>query len=306
MIQTLLTLAVVAIILAQLYMYWHTSRKEGFIINEAVAKSKMHVSGIDTFSLLDGSGGLDTGIIYSPDDTSTNPSAYCDDEDDPRDLPWIASWSAADRFARQGHNCAIKYTKEGPDGTTIITTSKSCESGMPHTRAGNRIIIPDSIPDPLQAEIIAHELVHIYQRRYPDAWIKFYKNNWSFDFPASPPVGMPASVKEARRSNPDTFTLPWPRWRNRYWPVPVYTDPQFPSLRGAITVWWDAEDSKVMTDPPGGWTAFFGRPTQDEHPHEIAAVLIVAVDTATEAGRRLMSWWRSEGAIIKAPRNSIS
>lgn len=225
-------------------------------------------------------------------------------DDDPRDLPWIASWSAADTFCRQGHNCAMKYIKEGSDGITIITTSKSCEAGMPHTRAGDRIIIPDSIPEPLRADVIAHELIHIYQRREPDPWADFYRRNWSFALHKEPPASMPAAVREARRGNPDTFEVPWSCWLGRYWPVPVYTNPQTPALRDAVTVWWDEWQQKVLTEAPANWIAFFGRPSQNEHPHEMAAVMIVVGDTTTEAGRRLMNWWRTVGATTLTTRNS--
>jgi len=237
-------------------------------------------------------------------DLKPNDQNDVETDDDPRDLPWIASWSAADRFARQGHNCAVKYTTKGQDGTTIITTSKSCEAGMPHTRAGNRIIIPDSIPEPLRDEIIEHELVHVYQRRFPEPWATFYRRNWSFVLHKAPPASMPASVREARRANPDTFELPWPCWKERIWPVPVYTNPKTPSLREARTVWWDDQQRKLLLEPPAEWTAFFGSQSQDEHPHEMAAVMIVGGDNASEAGRRLMNWWRTGGRLTKSSRYS--
>jgi len=232
--------------------------------------------------------------------------AYTDD--DPLDLPWIASWSIADRYARRGQNCAVIYTEEGPDNTTIMTVSKSCESEMPHTRAGDRIAIPDTLLGVFKAEVLAHELVHIYQSRYPDVWAAFYQGQWGFVFHDRPPPAMPASVTEARRSNPDTWNPssggPWTTWQGRYWPVPVYTNPKMPTLKAAVTIWWDDWTREVLTVPPPGWTAFFGSPAQDEHPHEISAVMIVGQDTQTEAGRRLMSWWHSKTPIFK-PRNKF-
>ena len=212
-------------------------------------------------------------------------------EDDPRDLPWIASWTQADRFARQGHNCSIKHIQKGRDNVSIITTSKSCEGGMPHTRTGDRILIPDSIPDPLRAEIIAHEYIHIYQTRNPTDWSDFYHRSWSFELFSASPTGMPTSIIGAKRSNPDTFTVPWSCWMGRYWPVAVYTDPQNPTLRNSKTIWWDQWKNAILTEPPQSWTDFFGNPSQNEHPHEIAAVLIVSNDTSVEAGRRLNNWW---------------
>jgi hypothetical protein len=215
-------------------------------------------------------------------------------EDDPRDIPWIASWSAADRAARQGQNCTPTYTESGPDGTHILTTSKSCESGMPHTRIGDRIIIPDSVLLTDRHDTIRHEMIHIYQRRHARKWLDFYRRAWAFECQATPPAGMPKDIQYARRSNPDTWDPemggPWACWKGRYWPVAVYTDPQQPSLRSAKTIWWDSQEHTVLTAPPSVWTAFFGHPAQNEHPHEIAATLLVAEDTSSEAGRRIMNW----------------
>ena len=220
------------------------------------------------------------------------------EEDDARDIPWIASWSRADRRARDGQNCDVKYIRNLEDGITLVTVSKSCEAGMPHTLAGDRIIMSDSIPVADQGPIIEHERIHIYQRRKPEVWAKFYKLAWAFTLHKTPPTNMPTSVREQRRSNPDTFEVPWPCWKERYWPVPVYKDPENPQLRAANTVWWDEQDRETLTQPPPGWSVFFGRPSQDEHPHELAAVMIADKDTASEAGRRIMDWWHSKKQIF--------
>ena len=228
-------------------------------------------------------------------------------DDDPRDLPWIASWSAADRAARHGQICVPTYTEDGPYGTTIQTVSKTCEAGMAHTRVGDRIIIPDSIPIPYRDQTIHHELIHIHQRRHTDAWRTFYRRAWSFQFAEAPPADMPNAVKGARRSNPDTWDPatggPWPVWKGRYWPVPIYTDSQTPHLREANTVWWDAWRREVLAYPPAEWSAFFGTPNQQEHPHELAAVYLTAEDRTSEAGRRVGDWWESTGSLLwsKAP-----
>jgi hypothetical protein len=312
MIQTILLMAIIGLTVAHLYVLFQTSRQtEEFenpteTYNELENPSPYHPLDPDPRAQELSPVNRERVVATPYRDLKPDSQEDLESDDDPLDLPWIASWTAADRFARQGHNCAVKYIKGGPDGTTIVTTSKSCEAGMPHTRAGNRIIIPDSIPEPLRAEIIAHELVHIYQRRYPDKWEKFYERNWSFILRATPPPSMPKSVVLARRSNPDTFGKPWACWMERYWPVPVYTDPQTPSLREAITIWWDERDSTVLKTPPAAWKTFFGEPSQDEHPNEIAAVMIVSGDTWTEAGRRLLNWWKSDGALIKSSRNSTS
>jgi len=213
-----------------------------------------------------------------------------DGEDDPRDLPWIASWSTADKAARRGQNCSVKFTDKGVNGTTIITTSKSCEAGLPHTRAGDRIIIPDSVPEALRAEILEHEMYHILQKREPQKWTKFYKQSWDFELFKEPPVGIPDHLIKARRGNPDTWQAPWCCWRSRYWSLTIYTDMTAPSLLKARTVWWDAWTSKSLDSEPEEWLEFFGSLSQPEHPHEISAVLLVSKDRTHEAGRRLENW----------------
>jgi len=336
MIQTVLVLVIVGLAVAQVYVWLWPRTEEGFEYvkreidpaamrdgiydpddaRATVLRRKVGGHGLDSAGLAE----LENPNPYHPSPDGREipqslahtllpattylnlvPGSQTDEytEDDPLDLPWIASWSVADRYARRNQNCAVKYTEAGVDGTTIMTVSKSCESEMPHTRAGDRIAIPDTVLDAFKADIIAHELVHIYQKRFPQIWREFYQTQWGFESRAGPAPSMPASVTEARRSNPDTWLEPWTVWKGRWWPLAVYTNPKAPSLREATTIWWDDEDRRVLTRPPPGWTAFFGRPSQDEHPHEMSAVMIVASDTTSEAGRRLMSWWRSKTPIFK-------
>jgi hypothetical protein len=138
-----------------------------------------------------------------------------ENEDDPRDIPWVASWSDTDRRARKGHNCAKTYEEIGPENTMIYTTGKSCEDGLPHTRVGDRIIIPDSILPTDRERIIRHELVHIHQRRHPILWETFYRRAWSFSLQTDPPTDIPSNILLSRRGNPDTFEKPWACWMNR-------------------------------------------------------------------------------------------
>jgi hypothetical protein len=318
MIQTLLVMIIVGLLVARLVTAIYQKQQEGFRNFLGTVSQLGYAGGDDLADITD----LEKPKPFRPMDNADIASAangypatpyldYKEDgvvesdeeaEDDPRDLPWIATWSAADHFARKGQNCAVKYENDGPDGTMVVVTSKSCEAGMPHTRAGDRIFIPDSIPQPLYTEIMAHELVHIYQRRYQEEWAAFYQKHWAFVFHKHPPIAMPVSMKEARRSNPDTYYTGWPCWKGRFWPAPVYVDPQAPRLRQAITVWWDEWKNSVVKVAPDEWRAFFGQQPQDEHPHELAAVMIAAEDTTTEAGRRLMSWWRTEGTLMRARR----
>lgn len=297
MIQSVLVIAVIGLAIAHLYIFL-SRRLEGFK-GDPLEKPEPYNPA--------NQGAAETDAEGMPVTPYINIDANGQDiyeEDNPLDLPWIASWSVADRAARRGNSCAPLYTEEGPDGTTIEIVSKSCEGEMPHTKEGDRIVMPDTLSDALRAEVLAHELVHIYQRRYPAAWADFYKRDWAFTFYQEPPAAMPPSVWQARRSNPDTWTLPYPVWMNRWWPVAVYTNPQMPTLRASKTVWWDNQESRVLTEPPEEWTAFFGYQTQDEHPHELAAVMIVRTDTASEAGRRLMAWWRTDGLLARNNRSA--
>lgn len=229
--------------------------------------------------------------------SAIHPSAMDDVDDDPQDVPWIASWSPADHAARRGQNCLPSYREAGPDGTMILTVSKSCEAGMAHTRDGDRVIIPDSIPLALREPTLRHEMVHIDQRRHPDDWTTFYRRNWAFRIEREPPTEIPDIIRANRRANPDTWTAPWACWMDRYWVTAVYDNPDAPDLRSASTVWWDSWRREIRLTPPEAWTAFFGQPSQTEHPHEIAACLLVSGDTGSEAGRRLLSWWRSRPGL---------
>lgn len=217
--------------------------------------------------------------------------------DNPLDLPWIASLTPLDMRARAGHVCVPLSTEPGPSNTTIERVPASCEAGMAHTQAGDRILLPVSIPAANEAETLRHELVHIDQRRHPTEWANFYARSWGFRLTNSPPRGLPAEWVQRRRSNPDTqFAGPWPEWRERFWVFAAYEEGEGgegAQLQLARTVWWDAEDRVVRTRPPADWTAFFGALSQDEHPHEIAAVLMTAVMTENEAGRRLFNWSQS-------------
>jgi hypothetical protein len=162
---------------------------------------------------------------------------------------------------------------------------------MAHTRDGDRIILPQNLVGG-RDETIQHELIHISQRRHPVAWAEFYARNWGYELHTTPPPSLPIAVRAARRSNPDTWATPWPCWQNRYWPICVYKDTVNPSLRAAETVWWDEKTRSLLQKPPTEWILFFGRPNQDEHPHEIAAVYLTREATDMEAARRLLTWWR--------------
>jgi hypothetical protein len=229
---------------------------------------------------------------------ATDQTEMTPDEDSDCDTSWVASWSIADRKARRGQNCNVTHKQMGPDDTMILTTAKSCEDGMPHTRSGNRIYIPDNINTVNREDTIRHELIHIYQRRNPDVWIAFYQRSWSYAIFEEPPADIPKELIKGRRSNPDTAIGPWACWLRRWWTIPVYKDMYSPRLRDVTIIFWDSWKNESSDSPPQEWSAFFGSPGQPEHPHEISACMIVANDTRSEAGRRLMSWWMTQGIYV--------
>lgn len=291
-IQAVLLMAVIGLVVLQVWGLW-TSASVSEPFEDLVGPPPFDTTPVDPTYRTVGPNAIHPAADVSPPEL------------DPRDIPWVESWSAADHAARDGNNCNVHGQELGPDGTFIHTVSKTCEAGMAHTRAGDRIVMPDSIPMAMWADTLRHEMFHIYQRRWPAEWREFYRRQWRFEFHEEPPADMPASVIGARRSNPDTWDPatggPWACWKGRYWPVPVYRDPQRPQLRDARTVWWDATMRKVLLEPPADWVAFFGRPDQEEHPHEIAAVLLATGDNSSEAGRRILSWWQLQGPFMSKP-----
>jgi hypothetical protein len=213
-----------------------------------------------------------------------------DEDDNPLDLPWIASWSPLNRAARANNSCRPLRVEKGPEGTTLVTVPSSCESGMAHTQEGDRIILPESIDPRYRDDTIKHELVHIRQRRDPEAWIAFYKSAWGFTFHTEI-RGLPRDIARRLRANPDTWSSEHPCWKKRYWPLAIYDDPKSPRLRAASTVWWDGKEQRLIDqEEPPGWQFFFGKQHQNEHPHELAACMIAGEDTSSEAGRRLHQW----------------
>lgn len=274
MIQTILLLAIIGLLVGH---FFSRAGEEGFVNGDN--------SGCPYVTPLQDTAGL-TGVQAQ--------------EDDPRDLPWIASWSKLDRWIREGQFCAPLSVSTGPNNTEIHMVPRSCESGLPHTRPGDRIIMSDSVHASEWPDVIQHELIHISQRRHPDEWESFYNRAWAFTVHESAPPKMPKSLIEGRRANPDTYEIPWSCWKKRWWPVPIYTSPKVLTLRDAHTVWWDEWRDEISTDPPAEWMTFFGLPAQQEHPHEIAAVLLTAEDNSTEAGRRLHTWWATKGPFLSS------
>jgi len=189
---------------------------------------------------------------------------------------WSKIWNESDFKARENADCnPIKkeFKDFGNISAWIWTVPTSCEQGLPHTRYEDVIAMPESYSGSNYDGTIEHEKIHLYQRKYPNEWINFYKDNWNYELLKEPPTNMPKNIIDERRSNPDTSNQPWCCWKNRWWSVPIYKN-NF-SLSGAPIIWYDAKENKVINGSPPGWTDFFGNNiSQIEHPHEISAILL--------------------------------
>jgi len=202
---------------------------------------------------------------------SNNIESFSDNND------WPSTWSDLDSKARNNANCEpIKkeWITLGNISTWIWTVPDSCEQGLPHTRDKDIIAMPESYSGDYN-RTIEHEKIHLYQRRDPQKWINFYKDNWNYEIFSNPPEFMPKELIQKRRANPDISIHPWCRWRNRWWSVPIYNDINNLSLSRAPIMWYDEKENKILENPPAEWLDFFGKNvSQIEHPHEISAVLL--------------------------------
>lgn len=188
---------------------------------------------------------------------------------------WSDSWSDLDRAARKGADCTpiVKvHRKFGDLSAWIWTVPKSCEQGLPHTRAIDVIAIPVDFPEGKLPEVLEHEKIHLLQRQMPETWERFYRIAWNYELFTAPPAGMPLELTDFIRANPDTSHKPWTRWLSRWWSVPVYPSSKNLSLSGSPVLWWDEQDRVIRNTPPEDWIRFFGSGVhQLEHPHEITA-----------------------------------
>ncbi|MBA2964129.1 MULTISPECIES: hypothetical protein [Ramlibacter] len=88
-----------------------------------------------------------------------------------------------------------------PDPVTIVCTDGSDSAGAPYTR-GDTVFLPQVLP-PMRvsdAELLAHELVHIADRRQPERATRLYR---LLGFEPVGPLAWPAEWEPLRIANPD-------------------------------------------------------------------------------------------------------
>ena len=154
------------------------------------------------------------------------------------------------------------------DQVDIVILDPSAEGGMPHTRPG-LICLPAYYPESKLKETLAHEMLHISQKRQPTLWASRASiEGWS-------PVRaglIPDFWSSRLRLNPDTFGTLY-AWKERYVPLPAYIREDKPMLREIEVRWLDTSQGIVNTSPPTSFTQVYGTlgDAQAEHPYELWA-----------------------------------
>lgn len=180
-----------------------------------------------------------------------------------------------DALARRNQFCTvletIPYTISGKEVVFEIMDN-SCESGMPHTTNPTTIRFPQSLWKQRDSDrfkqVLRHEMIHLLQRRSPTAWRVHYKR-WGYTIQKDPPAGIPSSLVERVRYNPDIADAPWAIFEDRYVTVACYKSVTNPQLRETEIVIWDLELGKQVESMPDSWK--WKGMHQAEHPHELSA-----------------------------------
>lgn len=163
------------------------------------------------------------------------------------------------------------YTEPWLGNTEIVTMNPTAEAGMPHTRPPNIICMPHYFPESQREKTLAHEYVHIHQRRNVDQWNRFFKKEgWS----RIDPLELPERLVSRCRMNPDTIDQPFWRWKDRFVPLPLFEREDKPQLRQVVVHWYDLESGARQPEAPRSFLELYGDAPQSEHPREVAAVEI--------------------------------
>ncbi len=188
--------------------------------------------------------------------------------------------------------CTVLQTiRHGNASVEIV--NDACKEGLPHTTGPDTIRMIRRIWEgPRKAHVLAHENIHLAQRRAEGSWTDFYARAWGYRCAHTAPADIPPEFVARLRPNPDTAVAPWAVWRRRYVFFPAFTAEG--SLSGAEVVVWDLENHRQVA-PPEEWRAEFcgasGCPHQYEHPHEISAEWLSAPEKpSVSAAQKLFAW----------------
>ena len=181
------------------------------------------------------------------------------------------SQNAVNRKARESLSyLPVKnYTEQWLGNTEIVTMNPTAEAGMPHTRPPNIICMPQYFPESRRDQTLAHEYVHVHQRRHVDSWNRYFnKEGWS----RVDPYEIPERMLNRCRMNPDTIDQPFWRWKDRFVPLPLFEREDRPQLRQVVVHWYDMESGSRQPEAPRSFLETYGNAPQPEHPRELAAV----------------------------------
>ena len=199
--------------------------------------------------------------------------------------PALQSSGKLDQLARKGHFCNVLDTiPQTVAGKQLIfeIMSNTCEDGMPHTTNVETIRFPESLWKQRDTErfrkVLRHELIHLKQRQSPTSWRLLYKK-WGYSILNNPPSGVPSSIVERVRYNPDIADAPWALWKDRYVSVACYKSTTQPKLRDTEIVIWDLQAGKQVETMPEDWP--WNGLHQAEHPHEISAEMAADLEHAS-------------------------
>jgi hypothetical protein len=159
-------------------------------------------------------------------------------------------------------------------GSEIVILNSEADNGFPHTRPPNLICIPASLCKESEATkqfriTLAHEAIHVHQRKFADLWNNFcIAEGWTW----IPATTIPSELRERVRINPDTMAAPFWAWETYLLPLPLFRPYRRPTLANAVIEWYDIRSGALTEKFPRTFLAKYGAGIhQPEHPYEIYA-----------------------------------
>lgn len=154
----------------------------------------------------------------------------------------------------------------------IVILMPSADGGMPHTRPGNVICLPQlSLIE--NTTTLIHELWHIHQRTYKDMWNSVFSElGWRIYRGKIPELN-----EHHRRYNPDTIDEPLWCYNNTWVPVPTFLNSTKPSLTDADVWFYNIENETFQKEIPPELAIEYPVNLPKiayEHPREITAYIM--------------------------------
>jgi hypothetical protein len=177
-------------------------------------------------------------------------------------------------------------------GTEIVIVNSEADIGFPHTRPPNIICIPAYLCSQEKATkkfriTLAHEAIHVHQRKFPDLWNNFCASEgWTW----IPDEIIPSELRQRVRINPDTMARPFWAWETYMVPLPLFRPYRQPTLSNAVIEWYDIRSGALTEKFPKTFLAKYGAEIhQPEHPYEIYAEKFSedGIETVEELEKRM-------------------